>query len=156
MATENTIKTITQPVNQGFDIKVNGLNIDTSLSVYYDNTIVANNSLEPRNGKIGDPVITDKSGQARFVFYIRDEYEELINKPESELISTLNNDIGDKRLVVVDRSSISSNTLPTNYKEISRCYAELTVKKAFDVVFSDVKNYSGSKENVGTRRLTIV
>lgn len=156
MSTESTVKTITQPVNQGFDIKVNGLNIDTSLNVYYDNTIVANNSLEPRNGKIGDPVVTDKSGQARFIFYIRDTYEELINKPESQLISTLNKDIGDKKLVVVDKSSITSNTLPSNYKEVSRCYAELIVKKSFDVVFSDVKNYSGSKENVGSRRLTII
>jgi hypothetical protein len=156
VSTENTIKTITQAVNQGFDIKVNGLNVDTALSVYYDNTLVANTSLEPRNGKIGDAIITDKSGQARFVFYVKDSYDELIDKPESQFISTLNNDIGDKKLVVVDKSSITANNLPSNFKDISRCYAEVTVKKAFDIVFSDIKNYSGSKENVGTRKLTII
>jgi len=156
MAAQKTIKTITQPVNQSFDIKVNGLNVSTIVNVYYDNLLVSASSLEPRDGKVGDPIITNDNGQARFVFYVKESYEELINKPEADFITTLNKDIGNKKLVVVDKASVNTQTLPSNYKSIARCYAELTVSKSFEVVFNDYKNLSGTKENAGSRRLNII
>jgi hypothetical protein len=150
------IKTITQPVNQSFDIKLNGLNIGTALSIYYDNLLVQPRDIEPRNGKVGDPLVTDNNGSARFIFYVRESYQDLIDKPEADFISTLNKEIGDKKLVAVDRASISTASLPSDYRSIARCYAEITVSKSFEIVFSDFKNFSGSKENAGSRRLTII
>lgn len=152
---KNIIKTINQPVTQSFDIKVTGLTSLTLLNIYYDNVLVSNTSLEPRNGKIGDSIVTDDSGQARFIFYVKETYQDLVEKSESEFITALNEEIGEKKLVAVDAGSISSNTLPTNYKEIARCHATVTVDKIFEIVFSDVRDLASSKENAGIRTITL-
>lgn len=136
--------------SQTFKITINGLNVYTVLNVYYDNQKVSSSNLrdlKPRTDSvtatIGGPniILTDDNGKAEFNFTLPQNYQSLVNNTEAALFDALNRDSGIKTLVVVDAASVSSNTLPSNYRTLARCYAESTIRKSVQVTFTDVKDW---------------
>lgn len=156
--------------SQTFKITINGLNVYTILNVYYDNQKVdsANlRDLKPRVDSVtstigsSNVVLTDNNGKAEFNFTLPQNYTSLVNNTEAALFDALRRDTGVKTLVVVDAASISSNTLPDNFRTVARCYAETTIKKSVQVTFTDVKDWgsiNGSNNTLtlaNTRIVTI-
>lgn len=62
-----TVKYLTR--DQVFRITLSGLMPLTVHYVYFENNLVAASSIKPIDGKLGDPIKTDKSGQITFDYY---------------------------------------------------------------------------------------
>lgn len=143
--------------SSSFKITVNGLNVYTQLNVYYDNKKVVapyivdlkpsmDNILVTLLGvtvslNLLHVVTTDKNGQGQFLFFLPQDYSNLLNKSETLALDYLSKDAGIKSVVVVDRASIDTDTLPDNYKDVARCFAVATIKKSVETKFNEVKDW---------------
>jgi len=139
-----TIRTVDVVNAQSYKVVVHGMNVGTVLNVYYESQKV-NSQVQPINKAINTPLVTDSNGKCEFIFYLSSPTGYLKNQSEANFIDLLAKDAGPKILTVVDQSSIDSDSLPDNFKNIARCYAELTVAKSFEVTFTQVKEWNGGK-----------
>jgi hypothetical protein len=149
-----TISTIGVVGGQSFNVTINGLNVRTNLSVYFDTKKVPATSLQPRAGKLGDPIITDGNGRVEFIYFLDQPTSDFVNIPEASFIDIINKDSGIKNLVVVDSASINTSTLPDNYSAICRCYAVKQIDKAFTVNFTEVKDWGDQTAFAGGSTVT--
>lgn len=150
-----TISSVGVVGGQAFQVTINGLNVRTNLSVYFDTKLVPAASLQPRAGKIGDPIVTDGNGKVEFIYFLEQPTSDFVNIPEASFIDIVNKDTGLKNLVVVDSASISANTLPDNYASTCRCFAVREIEKAFTVNFTEVKDWGTSTATAGGSTLII-
>jgi hypothetical protein len=156
-----TVSVVKNVQPQSFDIEVFGLNILTRCNLYYEGVKVAAGDLEPRTGSIGGTISTNDRGQIRFIWYLRNPVSALAGQAESEFIAALKLDATVKQLVLVDKASINTDTLPDNFRSRARCYAEATLKKSFEIKFNEVKEFNvsysyDSSYNVGQTYTTDV
>lgn len=99
--------------DQVFNITVYGLKPSTVHSCYYERNKVDSNKIKPKNGQLGNPIITDSNGSATFDFY----YESGLGTEATELNQAQQraaNLAGVKELIVTD-SALTS--LPVGYED---------------------------------------
>lgn len=146
-----TVTTVDVIPAQTFKITVNGLSVHTILSVYFDNQLVGSENLSQISTSVdsvsssistANNIVTDSNGSAKFNFTLPQKYTDVINKTEAQAYDALTRDSGVKTVVVVDAASISSNTLPTDFRTVARCYAETVIRKSVQVTFNDVTDRS--------------
>lgn len=57
--------------DQVFNVAVYGLKPQTVHNCYFERNKVNSNQIKPRNGQLGDPILTDGNGTAFFDFYYK-------------------------------------------------------------------------------------
>lgn len=101
--------------DQVFNVTVNGLKPRTVHNCYFERNKVNSNQIKPKNGQLGEPIITDENGAATFDFYYKsglgDQATEL-NAAQREAA----NIGGIKELIVTDSTSAS---LAVGYEDVA-------------------------------------
>lgn len=123
--------------DQSFEVRVFGLNINTHLNMYVDGKKVLANNVELLD-RPGTVFSTDRDGKAHFRFFYREDLSQLINIPEAKLYEFINKNTGRVLMVVVDKASIDTAELPSNYKQIARCFAEIYVDRSYTSTLSPI------------------
>ena len=101
--------------DQVFTITVYGLKPLTTHYCYFERNLVAANSIKPKNGKLGNPIVTDSDGSATFDFYYSSGVTEVGTDISSaqKIAAAI---AGVKELVVVDysQSTLSADFLTSS------------------------------------------
>lgn len=99
--------------DQVFNVVVYGLKPSTVHNCYFERNKVAANKIKPKNGQLGNQLITDENGSVSFDFY----YESGLGTEATELNQAQQraaNLAGVKELIVTDSTTA---TLPIGYEE---------------------------------------
>ena len=154
--TTKIVKKIEAVGNQSLEININGLNINTNLNLYVDFKKVALTDVS----LIDRPTATfstDGSGRANFVFYYKEDLTQLNDLPEAKYLEFLSKNTGKLLIVAVDKASIDTPELPSNYKTIARCYAEKYIERSYSPalqVVQDIKINEIASSNNAARTAT--
>ena len=131
------ITRIDLPAPQIFTLSLKGLNINTNLNVYFDgkklpyySTVVGQSlsSVYPTGNANGVPT-TDGNGASDITFILQSNYGSLVGYSESSVIDAFALDSAAKKVVIVDKASIDTDILPSNYAELARCVASTIIYK---------------------------
>lgn len=136
-----TVTSLSLPSPQIFNLKVNGLNVNTKLNVYYEGkklpyysaTVGTTKSSVFTEGDATSAPATDSNGKATITIILGSDYSSLSGFSESSVLAALEQDSVAKKIVVVDKFSIDSSTLPADYPSIARCYCSTTIKKSVKI-----------------------
>jgi len=163
-----TITRLDMPAAQRIIVNVNGLNVNTILNVYFNGTklphvkdigvvnalggfFTVGRSSVYNNGNVMAAPTTDSNGQASLVLYLQSDYRSLLNNSEAALSEALAMDATAKKVIIVDRASIDSDTLPSNYADIARCIASTTVYKSISKsILAETRTWTGIGQRQGT------
>jgi hypothetical protein len=130
--------------NQTFNAKIVGLLPSTTFNLYFDGVKVSANNIKNwgEGKKFGEGIVSDTYGNLHIVFqYVGNSAE--VNNGEVTSLTQISEVLGgagaEKKVVVVD-NIISTATLPDNYQDICRSYAEMVIDVAYkDITSGDIK-----------------
>ena len=95
-----------------FNITVNGLIPLTLHFLFFERDRVSASNFKPLNGKIGDPIYTDRDGKASFTFYYNSPF---IAASTEDIYTEYAQRLGGDKQLVLASSPSSVTTLPDNF-----------------------------------------
>lgn len=133
---------------QMFQITVRGLNVNSRMRVFFEGAEVtpALGVLTKWNDSID--ITTDRFGVLYINYYYQDAVSYVNFTDEESLFRFAQANQGVKLLTIVDAASISSavyTQLPSNYRELARCFAEIPIRVSYVATVKEI-NYSDYTE----------
>lgn len=137
--TTKIIDQIEAVADQSINITLSGLNINTNLNLYIDFKLVPSTKIQLRDRPASE-FSTDAFGKADFILYYNEDLTQLNDLPEAKYNEFITKNTGKVLIVVVDKASINTTELPSDYKIRARCYAEKYVERSYAPELSAVQN----------------
>lgn len=137
--TTKIINQIEAVADQAINITLSGLNINTHLNLYVDFKLVSDTKIQLID-RPASVFSTDDFGKANFVLYYNEDLTQLNELPEAKYNEFITKNTGKVLIVVVDKASINTPELPSDYQTRARCYAEKYVERSYAPTLNAVQN----------------